>query len=197
LYAQVKQADNQDYRNILLDDKKLDWRVQIEPNPRVNWLAQYNDQERRLLKSITIKNWKDELNYGKFQHVFKLVDQATIAKDATKYGTTVWSDDEIIQLLQLYGLPDDSALSVLVVEILPTIKNIFEQFPGLGDRAVNDRLRQNIQIASLPETGIARERLNQVNLTRDFQPDADPLSDELGQHRILRTSPLTEVPFAC
>ena len=39
LYAQVKQADNQDFRNILLDDKQLDWRVQIEPDPQVNWLA--------------------------------------------------------------------------------------------------------------------------------------------------------------
>jgi hypothetical protein len=52
-------------------------------------------------------------------------------------------------------------------------------------------------VDSLPESGAARERLDQLSLSRDFQPQADPLSDELGQHRILRTSPLTEVPFAC
>lgn len=197
LYAQVKQADNQDFRNVLLDDKKLDWRVQIEPNRQVNWLLQYNDQQRQLLKSITIKNWKDELNYGKFQHVYKLVDLTTIAKDATKYGATVWSNDEIHQMLELYGLPDDSSLSVLVVEILPTITNIFEAVPGLGDPAVNNSLRQNIRSSSLPETGVAQQQLDHLNLSRDFQPEGDPLNDELGQHRILRTSPLTEVPFAC
>ncbi len=197
LYAQVKQADNQDYRNILLGDKQLDWRVQVETDPQVNWLAQYDDQQRRLLKSISVKNWSDELNYGKFQHVYKLVDQTTIAKDATRYGTSVWSNAEITQLLQLYGLPVDSPLSVLVVEILPAITNIFEHISGLEDAAVNERLRQDIQIASLPETGAARQRVNQLNLARDYQPAADPLSDELGQHRILRTSPLTEVPFTC
>ena len=103
------------------------------------------------MKSISIKNWKDEVNYANFRHVFKLADTVTIAKDATKYGTTVWSNDEISQLLNLYGLPVDSPLSVLVVEILPTIKNIFEHFPGLSDRVVNDRLRQDIQVDSLPE----------------------------------------------
>ncbi len=197
LYAQVKQADNQDYRNILLNDKQLDWRVQVELDPQVNWLTQYDDQQRRLLKSITIKSFNDDLSYANFQHVYKLVDQTTIVKDATKYGTTVWTNAEISQLLQLYGLPDDSPLSVLVVEIQPTIKNIFEQFPGLGDFAANERLRQNLQLVTLPETKVALEQVSQLNLTRDFQPEADPLSDELGQHRILRTSPLTEVPFAC
>ncbi len=197
LYAQVKQADNADFRNILLDDKKLDWRVTIETDPQVNWLVQYTDQQRTLLKNITIKNWKDDISYGKFQHVFKLVDYASIAKDATKYGVTVWSNDEIIQMLRLYGLPDDSPLSVLVVEILPNITNIFEQFPGLFKAATNNRLRQTFAMTSLPETKLALEQTNQLNLARDFQPEADPLGDELGQHRILRTSPLTEAPFAC
>ena len=197
LYAQVKQADNLDFRNVLLDDKKLDWRVQIEPNRNVNWLQTYTDVQRALLKSITIKNWKDEVSYGKFQHVYKLVDFSTIAKDATKYGTTVWSNDEIRQLLELYGLPDDSPLSVLVVEMLPTITNIFEAVPGLGDASVNGRLSQRIQIASLPKAHEARQQLASLNLASEFIPEPDPLSDELGQHRILRTSPLTEVPAIC
>jgi hypothetical protein len=197
LYAQVKQADNQDFRNILLDDKQLDWRVQIEPDKQVNWLVQYDNPQRSLLKSITIKSWKDELSYGNFQHVYKLVDPATTNKDATKYGTTVWSNDEIIQLLQLYGLPKDSPLSVLVVEILPTITNIFEAVSGLGEPAVNKALRQNVRLRGLPVSEEARQQKDQLNRTRDFEPAAGPLSDELGQHRILRTSPLTEVPFTC
>ena len=101
------------------------------------------------------------------------------------------------QLLERYGLPDDSPLSVLVVEMLPNITNIFEAVPGLGDQSVNAGLAQKLRIASLPETGAAAKQATQVSFSREFQPQADPLSDELGQHRILRTSPLTEVPFAC
>ena len=33
LYAQARQADNLDSRNILLDDKQLDWRLEIEDVP--------------------------------------------------------------------------------------------------------------------------------------------------------------------
>ena len=150
-----------------------------------------------LLKSITIKTWKDELSYGKFQHVFKLVDPATMAKDATKYGTTVWSNDEIRQLLQIFGLPDDSPLSVLVVEILPTITNIFEAVSGLGDASKNAAFRQNLQVRSAPSAGDALQQQKQMSRVSDFLPQSDPLGSELGNHRILRTSPLTEVPPAC
>jgi hypothetical protein len=93
LYAQVKQADNLDFRNILLDDKRLDWRVQIETDPQVNWFERYNDQQRQLLKNITINTWKDELSYGKFKHIFKLADTSSISKDATRYGVTAWSNE--------------------------------------------------------------------------------------------------------
>jgi hypothetical protein len=36
LYAQARQADNLDWRNILLDDKQLDWRVEVEDRPDRN-----------------------------------------------------------------------------------------------------------------------------------------------------------------
>ena len=197
LYAQVKQADNQDFRNILLGDKPLDWRVQVDLDRQSNWLLQYTDQERQLLKAITVKTWSDDLNFAKFGHIFKLTDFTSVDKDATKYGTTVWSNDEISQLLELYGLPPDSPLSVLVVEMLPTITNIYEAVPGLGDAAVNGKLRQNLQMSGVPEPAAAGRQLDQISSLRNFQPQPDPLSDELGQHRILRTSPLTEVPFVC
>ncbi|MGH7800404.1 MAG: hypothetical protein ACREOW_07205 [Thermodesulfobacteriota bacterium] len=197
LYAQVKQADNKDYRNILLDDKQLDWRVQIEEDKEVNWFIKYDDQERLTLKNITIKNWKDELDYGEFRHVYKLAELAQLNKDATKYGTVVWSNNEISQLLQLYGLPEDSPLSVLVVEILPTITNIYEHISGLSKNEVMEKLRFDIKLQSLPESGTIKEKILQLNKEKDFQHGPSPLSDELGHHRILRTSPLTEVPFVC
>ena len=196
LYAQVKQADNQDYRNILLDDRRLDWRVQIEPDKEVNWLARYSDQERRLLKNITISNWKDDLSYGQFQHVFKLADTATVNKDAVRYGTAVWSAAEVRQLLELYGLPVDAPLSVLVVEILPVIKNIYEHISGLDQPSVQAALRDKMQVSQLPEPGQIKEQMARQRQASP-QDEPSPVSDELGQHRILRTSPLTEVPFVC
>lgn len=197
LYAQVKQTDNRDYRNILLDDKRLDWRVQIEPDPQANRLAQFDDQQRRLLKNITIQNWKDEVDYARFQHLFKLTDLSQVNKDATRYGTAAWSNDEIRQLLELYGLPPDLPLSVLVVEILPTITNIYDHISGLGKERVQNTLRERMQIRELPQSGTIQEIMARRDPQSAFGERPDPLGDELGQHRILRTSPLTEAPFVC
>jgi hypothetical protein len=197
LYAQVKQADNRDYRNILLDDKQLDWRVQIEQDREVNWFAKYDDQQRLALKNISIRNWKDELNYGNFKHVYKLAELEQLNKDATKYGTVAWSNDEIEQLMQLYGLPEDLPLSVLVVEILPTIKNIYEHISGLDKREVTDALREQVKMENLPGEGLIKQRLASLKDETSFRQGPSPLSDSLGNHRILRTSPLTEVPFVC
>src|SRR5262249_47962387 len=95
LYAQVRQADNQDFRNTLHDDKPLDWRVQIEDAPkRVDWFTKYDDQQRRTLKTIAVRSLKDELDYGQFRHVFKLAETEQRNADATKYGTAVWINDE-------------------------------------------------------------------------------------------------------
>lgn len=197
LYAQVRQADNADNRNLLLDDKQLDWRIQIEQEKNVNWFARYDDDQRRLLKHLTIRNWKDDLSYANSQHVFKLATFDQTNQDATKYGTVVWSNLEIRQLLELYGLPLDSSLSVLVVEMLPNITNIYEHVSGLGKIGVNAATREQLQVADLPEQGAVQERTVQMTTAAMVQEPASPLSDRLGHHRILRTSPLTEVPFVC
>jgi hypothetical protein len=197
LYAQVRQADNADNRNLLLDDKRLDWRIRIEEEKDVNWFVRYDDIERKLLKHLTIKNWKDDLSYANFRQVFKLASFDQTNKDATKYGTVVWSNQEIRQLLELYGLPADSALSVLVVEMLPNITNIYEHISGLGKDDVNARTREQLQAAELPGAGVSQEKTAQLTMAAVVQEPPSPLSDRLGHHRILRTSPLTEVPFVC
>jgi hypothetical protein len=61
-----------------------------------------------------------------------------------------WTQDEIEQMLAALGLPVDSPLSVLAVELLP----------------------EAVQVS-------------------------DPVGTDLGQVRILRTSPLTPVPLVC
>jgi hypothetical protein len=202
LYAQVKQADNLDYRNILLDDKQLDWRVQIERDRDVNWFLKYDDQQRILLKNLNVKNWKDELDYAKLPHLFKLAEVEEVNKSATKYGATAWSNSEVVQLLDFYGLPGDSPLSVLVVEFLPTITNFNDHISESGQREMREfmtRVHQEILRAQgnlfrMP----AREALEpaaRIDPAREQGPS--PASDALGQRRILRTSPLTEVPFVC
>jgi hypothetical protein len=180
----------------LLDDKQLDWRVEIEDTPYRNRFLEYSDAQRRILKNITIRNFKDDLTYAKFGGIYKLADQTKSNKDAAKRGTVAWSNSEISQLLALFGLPNDSPLSVLVVEFLPVITNIFDAVSRLDKQGVNENLRGVPSHPEVPTTRFAAERLQQIQTQRDLETPS-PASDELGQRRILRTSPLTEVPFVC
>ncbi|MEK7256553.1 MAG: hypothetical protein AAB316_17490, partial [Bacteroidota bacterium] len=195
LYAQVRQADNLDFRNILLDDKQLDWRVQVETEPDVNPFLQYDDLQLKTLKNIKLKNIKTEVSYAELSKSYKLVTTETVNKDAKKYGTVIWSNDEVAQWLNLFGLPEDADLSVLVVETLPQITNIFEHV-SINQENVNASVKANVQ-SDLPSAGFASQRLAVLRQERDFQEGRSPVSDELGEHRILRTSPLVEVPFVC
>ncbi len=197
LYAQVRQADNKDNRNLLLDNKQLDWRVQIEQDRQINRFIKYNDQQRDTLKNITIKNWKDEISYGNLQSVYKLTDFTQLNKDAKKYGTVVWSDSEVIQLLQIYGLPEDISLSVLVVEILPTITNIYEHISNLGQPNIREQFRSNFKVKQMPSAEQLQAKTTQLSQLQEFQRAPRPLAEGLGNSRILRTSPLIEVPFIC
>jgi hypothetical protein len=197
LYAQVKQADNKDYRNILIDEKKLDWRVRVEHDKNVDFLQKYTEAQRQTLKQITINNWKDELDYANFRRIYQLADSTTVNRDATKYGTTIWSNSEISQLLALYGLPLDSSLSVLCVEMLPTITNLVEHITNLPKAGVISKLRRIVPVESSPAEGQLKEMSGKMAAVQAVTAERRPLSNDLGHYRILRTSPLTEVPFVC
>lgn len=171
LYAQVKQADDKDFRNILLDDRQLDWRVQVEKKQSVDLLEKYTDNQLQLLKTIAYKNFKYETSATAAMTVLQLVDFSTKNKDGRKYGTVVWTHNEVAMLLANLGLPLGSSLSVLVVETLPQITNIFEHVSQGATEL------QTLQASDLGSPS--------------------PVSDELGHHRLLRTSPLTEVPPVC
>lgn len=197
LYAQVKQADNLDYRNILLDDRQLDWRVQVQAEKEVNVFEKYTDKELSVLSSVAANHFTYELNTSNFVNVFQLVDFSKKNKDATKYGTTVWTNNEVRQLLALLGLPQGSPLSVVVVETLPQITNIFEHISELNKPRVavaaenlvnqNDRAQFNEKI----------KNASFVATQRAASKRPSPVSDELGHHRIMRTSPLTPIPDVC
>jgi hypothetical protein len=197
LYAQVKQADGKDYRNILLHEKKLDWRVRVEHKKNVNRLTRYTAVERNTLKYISVKNWSDELSYAKLDAAYQLTDYTTVNKDATKYGTAIWSNTEVNQLLALYGLPLDSPLSVLCVEMLPTITNIYDAVTNIDTPGVATKLRTQLQTDTVPDEFMAADVKSQRASMALINEGPSPLSDQLGQYRILRTSPLVAVPFVC
>jgi len=195
LYAQVKQADNKDYRNILLDDRQLDWRVQVETEKDINIIERYTDRELEVLSSIHANNFKYEINVGNVQNVFKLIDYSKKPKDSKKFGTTVWTNNEVSQLLDLYCLPQVSPLSVVVIEILPQITNIYDHVSNLQKTTV---LKATENLVANDNKGTFREF---VHAAGEFSARPtkrpSPVSDQLGHHRIMRVSPLTEVPEIC
>ena len=201
LYAQVKQADNRDFRNILLDNKRLDWRLQVEHDRDVNVFARNTRAELNTLKQLTIAHWNDALDHARMGHALKLTDTTRVNKDSAKHGTGVWSNHEVVQLLEAYGLPGDSPLSVLVVEFLPTITN-FQDHIREGRADVRDMVidvyREIISSDSdLIRLGIPRLLLEPGGSIPAPERGPSPVAEALGQRRILRTSPLTKVPFVC
>ena len=201
LYAQVKQADNKDYRNVLLDEKKLDWRVQIDFNPPASTYLNLSDQQIEQLKLSAIQNWNPKLGANIKLPPYKLnIDEAT-NNDSIKNGTTCWLSNEILQLLELYGLPDDSSLSVLCVEVFSSITNIYEHINELDNELTKSRFASNFAAFSpdirtqMDEASSRFSASDQEVLAYMQQPK--PLGDDLGNYRILRTSPLTPAPFVC
>jgi hypothetical protein len=100
----------------------------------------------------------------------------------------------------MYGLPHDSPLSVVVVETLPQINNIFEHITGLEQFHVAQsaaNLMSSEQQATFGQEYFKRFNPRRGASTPDIPRKPSPVSDELGHHRILRTSRLTKVPDIC
>jgi hypothetical protein len=102
---------------------------------------------------------------------------------------------EVRKLLNLYGLPINSSLSVTCVEVFGHITNVFEHidnFEGKKEDFID-------KMAVVINSEISDELKSNLEEVKD--PTAvktiDPLNSQLGLFRILRTSPLTEVPFIC
>lgn len=185
LYAQVKRADDQVYRNILLDDQLfVRQRTSVDPATGA-----------------------------------QLID---INTDAVQYGITGWRNKDIDLMLQQYGLPVDSNLSVLVVEMLPTYDKFVSPFRRDNQFAVNQDTPQRSVINR--EEGMNVEyfktansyfssaaQSKQLQLENSLQSRIEegyisqaqkeefirPLTDQLGSERILRTSTLVPVPEIC
>ena len=116
-----------------------------------------------------------------------LVAGAAIAiyKDLPKTATAAWDNKEIAELLKQLGLPEDAPLSILVVEVFGNITSIFDHIYYLSDEQLS-ALAGSDNTQQIANTLLDRRRRNR-----------QALNEELGNYRILRTSPLTEVPFVC
>ena len=178
LYAQVKQADGLDFRNVLLDEKRLSL-------PSLGLIRE------KIVREFKEKGITSSLELATAFHMHE-----ALHSNAVRYGETQWSNAEISEILELYGLPEDSSLSVLCVETFGHITNIKEHINNF------DQLQSKIAQGLMLEYGKEQEHDITSMLRRGLgaQPkeNADrPLSSELGKYRILRTSPLVEVPFVC
>jgi hypothetical protein len=125
--------------------------------------------------------------------------------DAAKRAQTEWSNAEISQLLQNLGLPADSPLSVLCVEMMPTADRFtMNDYTGRWGGVFVNR-GEAAQASMSPDLGRRFLQVLSYNQQATDEkagptPDelyASPLSDDLGHYRILRTSPLAAVPEVC
>ncbi|MES2647444.1 MAG: hypothetical protein V4717_11245 [Bacteroidota bacterium] len=180
LYAQVKQADGLDHRNILLDQRKLEQKP-LRPLKKI-----ISDKE---IMFSTV-----DINQMQFQQSTSMYK--ALYKEATRYGESEWSNDDISEMLYLYGLSGDAPLSVLCVEVFGTITNIAEHisdFNSVHRDIIQDMSNQYGKLGAIEANRMKKD----YKVAKNREDNSQPLSDELGFHRILRTSPLAEVPFVC
>jgi hypothetical protein len=191
LYAQVKQADGLDYRNILLNEREL------EPLPQRNKEEMWKETVH-LLEEKNLRNKEKNLpmvditNEMVFQNI---TQQIAWEKESTKQAYGKWKNTDVYKMLDLYGLPRDSSLSVLCVEVFGQITNAFEHMDKFNENK-NEFIDKTALVFNRTIAGEMIKNLDGV-ITPPPKAPIDPLNSQLGLFRILRTSPLVEVPFIC
>lgn len=216
LYAQVKQADNsdaekplKDYRNILLEDRLMYRNVDLDKFRKKSAKLKMERISNAGIGVFTEgPNIRTEVESINVVEEFELptieeVNQSILASallqnaDATKYATAVWTREEVEQLLMDYGLPTDLPLSVLCVEVFSNITN--ERDYRTPPQWLPEHKSQEVAGTTInSDTGLTWEsythREGDIGI---IGRTAYPLSGNLGSARILRTSPLQEVPAIC
>lgn len=182
LYAQVRQADGLDNRNILLGQTELHL-------PDLKLLQA--DFRRR----ITNAKRRKQLDLARSLQL-ELSQILSRDKEIGRHGYGCWSGKEVKAMLELYGLPFDSSLSVLCVEVYGQITRLSEHIDNFSAAKKRELVRSvAAEFGSTTATQISRSLGSTKSDVQ--QQERDPLGSELGHHRILRTSPLTPVPFIC
>jgi hypothetical protein len=182
LYAQVKQADGLDYRNILLGEIELPplspHRFDVEFNRKI-----VNAKRRK--NAALVKALQLELSQLQMRE-----------KESVRYAKSCFYNKDVVAMLELYGLPLDSSLSVLSVEVYGQITKINEHINNYSMKKRDSLLHEAATLFGSP---IAQEMTHSMHRIGEnsAQKTPDPLGTNLGFFRILRTSPLTAVPFIC
>lgn len=191
LYAQVKQADGLDYRNILLNEMELKPMPERSIKEMIPAVIHSLEEKNKYLKEQgrPIVNITNELVS---QNAFQ---QIAWEKESTKQAFGVWKNPDVRQMLDLYGLPRDSSLSVLCVEVFGHITNAFEHIDNFRNNA-QKLIDKTSVVFNENVAGQLSKNVLDVNNPPPKSP-IDPLNSQLGLFRILRTSPLVEVPFIC
>lgn len=116
-------------------------------------------------------------------------------KDRVPVGITGWTNEQIRLLLRRLGLPADSPLSVLCVEMMPRLASFVREGRTPGTVGVTHNVGSDFNIGGFQNTpaGVGTTGATVVGV----QDNVRPLSEHLGHYRILRTSPLTAVPEVC
>ena len=191
LYAQVKQADGLDYRNILLSE------IEMKPLPRrkreeVSQSLIHSLEEKNLVyknKGLPTVSITNELVFA------NTTQQIAWEKESTKQAYGNWTNKEVEEVLDMYGLPVDSPLSVLCVEVFGHITNGFEHISHF-ERNKDELIDKTAFVFNADVAHELQRNLREIQAPNEPQT-LDPLNSQLGLYRILRTSPLTEVPFIC
>lgn len=182
VYAQVFQADGRDHRNILLGEIEMKIGVRVNTDPKRQ--KAINELTQKVYFQPTIGDYTTgsiQLNEANLQ----LGNLVASIKDEQPVATAVVTSEDIEEKLISLGLPEDSPLSVLIVEVFGNITNIHDhlsEYRNAAGSAVSERMTEGL-----------KAKRAEVNLMSDIRP----LSKGLGHFRILRTSPLTKVPFVC
>jgi hypothetical protein len=168
LYAQLRRADGQAYRNLLL--RKLLGRV-------VDTYRTVGDTGHGTFGGPALAGSSMPSTAGIQQVQSIRVDAA-------------FSQTEVDTLLAELLLPKNTPLSILAVELF----NLEDQV--IRDLYVGDIPQLQHAGASSGQTGSTTAVATSESVARD-QVVRDPLGDELGSQRILRVSPLTRVAPVC
>ncbi|WP_147392262.1 hypothetical protein [Algoriphagus lacus] len=183
LYAQVHQADGLDFRNILLAERKMRIDVRVNTDPKS--LDRINDLTKQTYFMPSLAKYES----GKFKVSQQLSTTALLAniRESHPVGTAVFTSQEIAGYLTDLGLPEDSPLSVLVVEVFGNITNLAQHLNRIRPRNTNGQNNEAMLAVHrmMSSTGMVATE------------DRVDLGNNLGNFRILRTSPLTKSPFVC
>jgi hypothetical protein len=191
LYAQVIQADGLDYRNILLDELEL------------NALPKRNRKEMQTsIGKVLKEQYKKETKLGmdpvpvtSAMIVQNTNQQLAWEAETVQQSFGSWTNTAVAEMLRLYGLPADASLSIICVEVYGQITNSNEHISNFD--------RNKTGLVEKTATVFNQQTAKELNIVQKEmqsfpgQKPMDPLNSQLGLYRILRTSPLTEVPFIC